>query len=141
MKVILDTNILLSALISPHGTADQIYRAWRRGKFILVSSEIQLDELKRASRYPKLSCILRPHEVGTMINNLQNAIILDHLPIQTIEALDPHDTFLLAMATASGADYLITGDHRSGLIQQKTIANTQIVTAATFCLKILKHQR
>lgn len=29
MRVVLDTNVLLSALISPHGPADAIYRAWR----------------------------------------------------------------------------------------------------------------
>ena len=138
MKVILDTNILLSALISPHGTADQIYRAWRRGRFDLVTSKIQLDELKRASRYPKLSKILRPHDVGTMVNNLHHAIVLDHLHAPIIEALDPYDTFLIAMAVKSAADYLITGDHRAGLLEQKTIEKTQIVTAKFFCIHVLE---
>ena len=31
MRVVLDTNILFSALISPHGAPDAIYRAWRTG--------------------------------------------------------------------------------------------------------------
>ena len=132
MKVILDTNILLSALISPHGAADQIYRAWRRGRFDLVTSTTQLDEIKRASRYPKFSQILRPHDVGTMINNLHHAIVLDHLQVPKIEALDPYDTFLIAMAMKSGADYLITGDHRSELFKQKSIEKTQIMTPAIF---------
>ncbi|MDD0937068.1 PIN domain nuclease, partial [Xylella fastidiosa subsp. multiplex] len=29
MRVILDTNVLLSALLSPHGLPDTIYRAWQ----------------------------------------------------------------------------------------------------------------
>lgn len=51
MRVVLDTKILLSALISPPGLPDIIYRAWRAGRFELVTSTTQLDELRRASRY------------------------------------------------------------------------------------------
>jgi len=57
MRVVLDTNILLSALISPHGSPDIIYRAWRAARFELVTSTTQLDELRRASRYPKLKAV------------------------------------------------------------------------------------
>ena len=53
MHVILDTNVLLGVLISPHGPPDAIYRAWRAAKFDLVTSTAQLDELRRASRYPQ----------------------------------------------------------------------------------------
>lgn len=45
MRVVLDTNILLSALISPHGAPDTIYRAWRAARFELVTSQAQLDEI------------------------------------------------------------------------------------------------
>ena len=50
MRVVLDTNILFSALISPHGAPDSIYRAWRSGRFNLVTSRAQLEEIRRASR-------------------------------------------------------------------------------------------
>ena len=58
MLVVLDTNILFSALISPKGAPDAIYRAWRSGRFEVVTSEAQLGEIRRASRYPssKPSC-------------------------------------------------------------------------------------
>ena len=42
MRVVLDTNVLLSSLISPHGTSDAIYRARRKAKFDLVTSVMQL---------------------------------------------------------------------------------------------------
>ncbi len=76
MRVILDTNVLLDALISPHGPPDVIYRSWRAAKFDLVTSTTQLDELRRVSRYPKLKTILRAHRVGTMVSNMQRAIAL-----------------------------------------------------------------
>jgi len=54
--------------------------------------------------------ILPAHRVGAMVNNMQPAILLDTLPsLPDIEANDPNDTFLLAMALASEADYLATG--------------------------------
>ncbi len=71
MRVVLDSNIFLSALLSPHGPPHMIYRAWRGGRFELVTCTIQLDELRRASRYPKFRGILQPHRVGQMVNNLQ----------------------------------------------------------------------
>ena len=75
MRVILDTNVLLGALISPHGPPDAIYRAWRAARFDLVTSTAQLDELRRVSRYPKLKIILPAHRVGAMVNNMQRAMV------------------------------------------------------------------
>lgn len=136
MRVVLDSNVLLSALISPHGSPDAIYRGWRAARFDVVTSMVQLDELRRASRYPKLNAILQPHRVGTMLNNLQRALVLDQLPSNT-EADDPFDAFLLGMAVAGEADYLVTGDHRAGLLQLGHIGRTRILTPNVFCAEVL----
>lgn len=139
MRVILDTNVLLGALISAHGPPDAIYRAWRAARFDLATSAVQLDELRRVSRYPKLKTILPAHRVGTMVNNMQRAIVLDILqPLpEGVEATDPNDAFLLAMALAGEADYLVTGDRRAGLLQRGSIGRTRIVTPAIFCAEVL----
>ena len=136
MRVVLDTNIFLSALISPHGTADVIYRAWRAGKFDIVTSRAQLDELRRASRYPKFKSILQPTKVGAMINNLQHAIILERLVIKA-EAIDPNDSYLISMCIQGKADFLVTGDYRSGLIQKRNIENTRVLIPTDFCSKVI----
>lgn len=132
MRVVLDTNVLLSALISPHGAPDAIYRAWRAARFEIVTSLAQLDELRRASRYPKFQAVLQPHRVGAMVNNRQRAVVLERLP-DGVETDDPDDAFLLAMAQAGDVDYLVTGDHRAGLLQRGNIGRTRIVTPAAFC--------
>ncbi len=139
MRVILHTNVLLGALISPHGPPDAIYRAWRAARFELVTSAAQLDELRRVSRYPRLKTILPAHRVGTMVNNMQRAIVLTQLPPLSdgIDADDPNDAFLLAMALAGEADYLVTGDRRAGLLQRGNIGCTRIVTPAVFCAETL----
>lgn len=136
MRVVLDTNVLPSALISLHGPPDVICRAWRAARFEVVTSVAQPDELRRASRYPKFKAVLQPHRVGTMVNNLQRAVVLEHLP-SGIEADDPNDAFLLAMALASEAEHLVTGDHRAGLLQRGSIGRTRIVTPAVFCADAL----
>jgi putative PIN family toxin of toxin-antitoxin system len=136
MRVVLDTNILFSALISPHGPPDAIYRAWRLARFQLVTSDAQLAEIRRASRYPKFQSILQPARVGVMVNNMQRAIVLETLP-DTFEATDPNDAFLLAMAAVGEVDYLVTGDQRAGLLQRGNLDRTRIVTAAVFCAETL----
>lgn len=136
MRVVLDTNILFSALISPHGPPDRIYRAWRTARFELITSQIQLNEIRRASRYPKLQAVLQSAKVGTMINNLQRAVVLEHLDLE-VEADDPDDAFLLAMALAGEADYLITGDRRAGLLKRQSIGRARIVTPTIFCTEML----
>lgn len=139
MRVILDTNVLLGALISPHGPPDIIYRAWRAARFELVTSTVQLEELRRVSRYPKLKTILPAHRVGTIVNNLQRAIVLDTLPPPSddMDLSDPNDIFLLSMALASDSDYLVTGDRRAGLLQRGKAGRTRIVTPATFSAEVL----
>lgn len=139
MRVILDTNVLLAALISPHGPPDTIYRAWRAVRFELVTSRAQLDELRRVSRYPKLRAILPAHRVGTIVSNMHRAVVLDTLrPLPTgIEVDDPDDAFLLAMTIDGGADWLVTGDRRAGLLQRASAGRARIVTPATFCAEAL----
>ncbi|AAM39240.1 twitching motility protein PilT [Xanthomonas phaseoli pv. phaseoli] len=139
MRVVLDTNVLLAALISSHSPPDIIYRGWLAARFELVTGTAQLDELRRVSRYPKIKAILPAHRVGTMINNMQRAVVLHVLPPlpDRIEVNDPNDAFLLAMALASEADYLVTGDRRAGLLQRGSIGRTRIVTPVTFCAEAL----
>ncbi len=139
MRVILDTNVLVGALIAPQGRPDVIYRAWRDAKFELLTSAAQIDELRRVSRYPKLKAILPAHRVGTMINELRRTSMLEALaPLpQGLVIGDPDDAFLLAMALAGDADYLVTGDRSAGLLQRGNVGRTRIVTPAAFCAEAL----
>ena len=68
-----------------------------------------------------------------MINNLQQAIVAT-----IIEADDPNDSFLLSMSIDGNADYLVTGDHRAGLLKRKYVECTRILTPAAFCLEVIK---
>ena len=128
MRVILDTNVLISALIVPHGAPNYLYRCRRTGRFALATSEEQLDEFRRVTRYPRLREYVRPAAAGTMLNEIRAlAEISGSLPSVAV-CVDPADNFLLAMADASKADYLVTGDRRH-LLALERHGDTRIVTA------------
>ncbi len=94
MRVVLDTNVLVSALISPGGAPGILYQAWRDGRFTLLSSEEQLDEFRRVSRYPRLRPFLQPSAAGTMLNEIrQLARIAGHLP-KVDASSDPADNWV-----------------------------------------------
>lgn len=131
MRVIIDTNVLFSALITPGNTPDKIYEAWREKKFLLVTSVEQLAEIRRASRYAKFKANLQPLRVGRMMNNLRQAMLVVPQPVG-VEISDPMDVFLLGMAMAGNADYLVTGDRRAGLLTLKAYGRTRIVTPSAF---------
>lgn len=135
MRVVLDSNVLISALISPGSPPDAIYRAWRKKRFVLVTSEEQLAELRRASRYPKLRKVVPARDFGALLNRLHGAFVLTTLPRIDI-AIDPDDNYLLAMANAVEADVLVTGDARH-LLRLRKVGRTRILAPTPF-LKLLK---
>lgn len=134
MRIVLDTNVFLAALISPNGAPDAIFRAWRSGRFEVVTCGVQLDELRRVSRYPKLKAILPAHRIGTLINNLQRAVVLEKLPVLADDVAldDADDAFLLRMTLALEVDWLLTGDRRAGLLKLGRFGRTRIATPAVF---------
>ena len=106
MRVVLDTGILIATLITSGTPPDAIYRVWRRKRFELVTSEWQIEEFRRVSRYPKLRPYLRPVQAGNMVSGLRRlAVVLDKLPSVDLSP-DPDDNPVLAMALASKADFL-----------------------------------
>jgi len=131
VRVILDTNILVAALISPTGPPAAILQAFLNERFTLVTCEPQFEEFKRVTRDPALRKRVKPAEAGTLVNELRVlALIPKGLP-KVERSSDPHDDFLLALAEAASADYLVTGD-KSGLLALRKHRRTRIVTAQRF---------
>ena len=131
MRVVLDSNIFISALISEGGAPYKAFDAWVNGRFNLVSSEEQIAELRRISRYPKLRQLVPKHVFGDLINALGKTALIEAAWV-AVELSDPEDAFLLGMAETGNADYLITGDKRAGLLALKTYGRTQIITPSEF---------
>ena len=81
MRVVLDTNILISALLIQVGHPAAIYRGWQEGAFALVVCAEQLDELRATLRKPAIAARIKPHHAGRSVNQLKDlAEIVGALP-------------------------------------------------------------
>lgn len=131
MRVVIDTNILVSSLLVKLGFPVTIYRAWRAGHFTLVTCEEQIDELRATLRKPYLTARIKPHQTGRLINDIrEQAEMIDSLP-HVRRSPDSTDDFLLALCEAGNADYMVTGD-KSGLLLLNSHKNTRIISARHF---------
>lgn len=136
MKVVLDTNILISALISKNAPPHHIYQAWRDRRIEVLTCAEQLVEVREVTRRVAVALRIKPAEAGRLVNSLRNlAQVVNDLPVVT-RSSDPKDNYVLALAQAGGASYVVTGD-KSGLLALRTHAQAKIVTAARFVAKCL----
>lgn len=131
MRLVLDTNVLVSALLSATSLPAHLVTLWRAGRFDLVTATAQVDEIRRVLRYPKLQARFSPAVAGRLINDLRAlATVLVELP--PVEASpDPDDNFLLAIAKAGAADFLVTGDKRD-LLAMGVHEGTKIIAVRDF---------
>jgi putative PIN family toxin of toxin-antitoxin system len=131
MRVVLDTNVLISALLVELSPPAQLITHWRQGRFTLLTAALQLDELIRVTRYPKIRTRLKPALAGRLINDLREvAVMVEALPPVDVSP-DPYDNYLLTIASGGEADYLVTGDN-SDLLALLHDDKTKIVSVRDF---------
>lgn len=131
MRVVLDTNILVSALISSTGHAAAIYDAWEDGEFTLLTCAEHLDEVRATLQKPKIAELTKPHRAGRLVNQIRKLGVNIHPLPHVKRSSDPDDDFLLALAEAGHADYLVTGD-KIGLLSLASHKATRIISASDF---------
>jgi putative PIN family toxin of toxin-antitoxin system len=138
VRVVLDTNVLVSALLSPGHPPALLLNAWLDNRFELLVSRQQLAEIGRVTRYPGLKSRIRPSEAGRLINLLGDLATNVMSPVEVDMSPDPFDNFLLGLAISGAADYLVTGD-KAGVLALKRVGQARIVSAHDFCrtLKLL----
>lgn len=115
LRLVLDTNVLLSGIAYPLSVPGRIIAAWRHGSVEVLLSAYILDELRRV--LPKLTHRhdLSPAEIEDLVDALSiQAEVIE--PVTTdAPALRDADDYpvlgtLLGALKSSGADYLVTGD-------------------------------
>ena len=127
MRLVLDTNVLVSALISPGGLPDQLLQRWEADEFTLVSSKEQFDEIERVLGYKKLARFIRPDQTARLIANFQRfADFAGDLP-ELNASSDPSDNIIIATAIAGNSRHLVTGD-KNDLLGLKEVEGVSIIT-------------
>ncbi len=129
MRIILDTNIIVSGFISERGSPAQLLNAFADRVFELVTSVTQIMEIQSVTHRSTVRPLITPAHAGRFINDLYRfGDVLDRLPVVE-RSRDPNDNYLLAMAEAGAAEYLVTGDKRDILALERH-GRTSIITAA-----------
>lgn len=110
LRVVLDTNVLVSGLVYPGSVPGRIVATWRQGGLDVVLSHYILDELARVlPRLPRIG--MTPVEIRDLIDSLMFLVdIVEPKGVQAEDLRDPADQPVLLTLLAAQADYLVTGD-------------------------------
>lgn len=130
-RVVIDTNVALSALLFKKGRLVVVRDVWQSGQCSPLASHATATELMRALSYPKFR--LSAAE--------QQELLADYLPFTSVVRMptkpprtpvcrDPADVPFLQLAKVGRADYLVTGDE--DLLTLASGFSCPIVTPSTF---------
>ena len=136
IRVVIDTNILVSALLQPEGLPAAVFMLARSGQVQLCVSEAIFEEYEEVIRRPRLK---RPLDV--IHDALQSIRKLGHWVKPTIrvdECTDADDNIFLECAQAAEADYLVTGNQRHFPERWK---KTKVIGAREFIELIIDQEK
>ncbi|HET9234819.1 MAG TPA: putative toxin-antitoxin system toxin component, PIN family, partial [Candidatus Eisenbacteria bacterium] len=135
LRIVVDTNVYISGVISPHGSPNRLLRALRERRLELLLSQYQYAELVDVLTRPKFAQNERItlQELTDLLARLDLATRVNPTPTVPVPLRDPKDEPILAAALGGAADYLVTGDNDL-LIHQSDprLGNLRIVTVLQF---------
>ena len=113
MRLVLDSNLIFSAVLKPTSTPGAVLGAWRAGHFEWIICKEQLHELGIALTRPYLTAriVQGAKPVEELITEMHGACNLKTLvtPLPLV-CRDPRDDFLFALFDQGHADLIISGD-------------------------------
>jgi putative PIN family toxin of toxin-antitoxin system len=133
-RVVLDTNVLVSALLF-RGELSKIVGLWQKGEMIPLISKETFSELRIVLGVPKFS--LTQEERDSII---ENEILTYFEIVEVVKEVkgvcrDPEDDKFISCAISASADYIVSGD--KDLFDLKQYKSTKIIKASGF-LKMVK---
>lgn len=113
MRIVLDTNVIVSAALSPHAPPARIHEAWVQGRLELLVSPLLLVEYRRALAYDRvrerhqkserqLDALVQDYELG--------GVLVDPDVSLSVITVDPDDNRVLECAVAGAATHIVSGD-------------------------------
>ncbi len=111
-RAVLDTNVLVSALISPGGGSARLLLELRSGAFELILSPLLLAELREVLRRDKFRRYVSEAEADAYVALIRSEGVVRADPGPSLEPIspDPDDEYLIDLARDAGADALVTGN-------------------------------
>ena len=109
MRIVIDTNQLVAALVRPPELAT-LLMAWESARFTVVASPAMIDEYLRVLAYPAVAKLIYPELLRSFHSHLLHDIELIEPPEVPRLCRDPDDDKVIAAAVYGLADYLLTVD-------------------------------
>ncbi len=132
MRAVVDTNILLRALIKPQGTVGPLLQRLRNGDYVAIYSEPVLDELLAKLALPRLRDKYHFTDETTAdlvaLLALRGELVKPQREVKICR--DPHDDMFIEAALAGAAEYIVTGD--KDLLSLKKFESVQLITPRVF---------
>jgi len=133
MRVVLDANVIVSAIISGRGAPSQILDEWEAGRFEVALSPAILDEIARVLGYPRIRerykvTDRQAQQILSLLRS-QAVIVEPEVSLDVVRA-DPTDNRYMECALAARADALVSGDHH--LLDLGHCQAIQILAPAAF---------
>jgi putative PIN family toxin of toxin-antitoxin system len=134
ITAVLDVDVLVAAILAPHGTTRQVLAAWEANRFQSLTSEGIVAEVEEKLRSPRIG-----GRYGVTLSDIEwvrgllltQSKVIDIIPQDVIPSTgDPEDDYVLATARVGQADYLVTGDR--GLLSLQNHHGTSIVAPREF---------
>jgi len=133
MRVVLDTNVVISGFLSPGGPAASLVDLWAEGKITVLVSPPLVEEYLGVLARPKFD---RAGPTAERLHLLQELIALDNtelvVPKEKVAVIkeDPADNLVLECAAAGRADYIVSGDGH--LLRLEKFREIPIITPRRF---------
>jgi putative PIN family toxin of toxin-antitoxin system len=142
LTAVLDTNVIVKALISETSWAAQIFDAFMNGRFTLATSESILAEIRRTLHKPKVQAfiMLSPEEIEELLLLMRGLAVLttDLYDIRAVAA-DPDDDKFLACAVEANAQYLVSDDKQDLLaLKEYRLFNERVVRNLHTYIRMLR---
>ena len=139
MRIVLDANIFIGALISGDGYPGQLLAAVKRERITSVTSIYQIEELRDVLGRERLKPYIRPAEAEDLVYHLEAVgMVTGKLPEMSLSP-DPKDNPILATAVAGEADLLVSGD-KGDMLALGHVEGIPIVTARDVVGRLRKRE-
>jgi len=136
LRIVFDTNVIVSAVLSKKSKPGRILEMVIQGKFLLVMSPYVWDETKRAFQYPRIVKELKqrdisPGEIKAFLSILKDLSLTvpGNVAVEAVKD-DPLDNPIVACAVEGEADFIVSGDHH--LTDLEAYRHIKIVDPETF---------
>ena len=140
LRVVLDTNVVVSSLLFRHGRLSVPRSKWQSGLFVPVASRGTMDELHRILGYRKFH--LDAESIVTALALYLPYVEVYSGPVSTSAWLcrDPKDQMFLDLADAAKVDCLVTGDEDLLALEEpfREHLHCQIATPQDFLTQIAR---